>query len=106
VTSTKPHPSPAKQQLDRLEKLLSMVARCERLIAMQASARDQPDRPPEVLRAVADLRIELASEERYNAVARTLAEPSIDGLRIALIALRTAISEQQRKLLSSGARVA
>jgi len=82
--------------LDRLDTLLALVRRCDRLISLQGEA---VARSPELIRAVAELRVALSTDARHAPLERSLAVPTIDGLRLALVGVRVAFTQEQRRLL-------
>jgi hypothetical protein len=85
--------------LHRHDKLLGMIRRCDRLAAL---CPDPSTRSPELIRAVAELRVELAADDRYSGLDRPLAAGTVEGVQIALASARATIGAAQKRLLAGG----
>lgn len=87
-----------KSLLDRIDRLLGLIRRCERLAALSP---DATTRSPELVRAVAELRLELGKDDRYRLLEHSVAQPTVEGVRIGLASIRASIAEDQRRMLST-----
>ena len=90
--------TPTKSLLDRIDRLLGLVRRCERLAALCA---DATTRSPELIRAVAELRIELVADDRYRLLDHSLSTPTVEAVTIGLASIRASIAQDQRRMLAT-----
>jgi hypothetical protein len=87
-----------KALLDRIDRLLGLVRRCERLVVL---CTDETTRSPELIRAVAELRIELAADDRYRLLEHSVSLPTVEAVKIGLANVKTSIAQDQRRMLAT-----